>query len=295
MGKHLGSPVYQVNKALNRIFHPGTSRHKEKAAGRDTGRIYGIRTMKTYVEDGSRFAKWVKKEYGIRDIRKITPEMARAYIDRLAALDRSGGYIGRIKAALGKLSEALHGTRWDLGTAWHSDRRPDRAYSATDARRIYQDMGNNARDRQVGDVAQLQTIGGLRVSEAAQLRGRDIDVERCTLHLERGTKGGRVREVKLAEKYRPYLQELKDQAENHQDGCVFKGRGSLADRVERAVNAACKRLGIKDRGTHAFRGTFANTRYQQYIASDKTELQARRLLAADLGHGRVQVTYSYVA
>ncbi len=101
--------------------------------------------------------------------------------------------------------------------------------------------------------------------------------------------------VTVDPKYREYLQALKDRADRRPDGCVFQGRGSLAARTERAVNASCKRLGIKDKGTHAFRGTFANTRYQKYRAQGKSDREARKLLAADLGHGRVQVTYSYVA
>ena len=213
----------------------------------------------------------------------------------LAAKNRSGGYLGRIKAAISKLSVALTGESWELGEVWHSQRHPERRYSPENARQIVTNLREHARDPQVAEVACLQVIGGLRHQEAVMLRGKDIDADRCVLHLERGTKSGRPRKVLVDKKCRGYLQALKKRAGLHSDGHVFQSRGRLGRRVERAVDEACKRLGIQDQGTHGFRGTFANVRYGEYRAAGLSEREARRMLAVDLGHGRVAVTYSYVA
>ena len=290
----LGSPAYQVKNALNEVFVPGASRHEDKKRGLAQARIYSFGTIRAYVEDCTRFAKWARKEYGVRDIRDLTPEMARTYIDTLAANERSGGYLGRIKAAIAKLSVVLHDERWDLGTGWHSDQRPERSYSPDDAKRIVTDLREHARDPQVADVAELQRIGGLRRREAAQLRRQDIDPARCTLHLVRGTKGGRIREVRVDPAHRDYLKALKERATGRRDGHVFQGRGSLGRRTERAVDEACRRLGIDDQGTHGFRGTFAQERYAEYRSEGSTDKAARKRLTQDLGHGRIAVTYAYV-
>ncbi len=290
----LGSPPYQVTQALNRIFTPGRSRYQDKATGRAEGRIYGIRTMRTYVEDCSRFAKWARDQYGVRDIRQITPEMARAYLDGLAAKERSGGYIARVKAAIGKLSIALHGQKWELGAGWHSDRRPERSYSPVEAKRIEANIRERGRDKQPADVVGLQRIAGLRREEAVRLRGQDIDPKRCIIRVDKGTKGGRPREVRVDPQHRDYLSSLKERAAQHRDGHVFQGRAGLGRRTEDAVRYACQRLGIQDRGTHGFRRMFAQERYRKYREQGLGDREARRELARDLGHGRIAVTYSYV-
>jgi integrase len=289
----LGSPAYQVKNALNTVFTPGRSRHDDKARGLADGRVYSFGTMRKYVEDGTRFARWVRSEYGVRDIRHITPAMARAYIDHLAAKERSGGYLGRVQSAIGKLSVALHGERWDLGAGWHSDRRPERAYTPDQARQIEADIRQNARDKQPADVVKLQRIAGLRCEEAVRLRAQDIDSERCTIRADKGTKGGRPRTVRLDPRHGDYLASLKERAERH-GGHVFQARGSLGKRTENAVTRACRRLGLQDCGTHGFRKTFAQGRYREYCAAGMSDQEARQKLAEDLSHGRRDVTYSYV-
>lgn len=290
-----GSPAYQVTNALKTLFTPGSSRHSDKRAGQVDKHIYGIHTMRAYVEDGTRFAIWARDQYGVKNVREITPEMACAYIDDLAARERSGGYIGRVKAALGKLSVALHGYRWELGTGWHSDPHPERVYTPDEAAQIIDDLQRHARDPQAADVVRLQTVAGLRREEAVRLRGQDIDPDRGLIHLERGTKGGRLRQVQVDREHAGFLQSLKARAAGCSDGCVFQGRGSLGRRVEQAVDQACRRLGLVDRGTHGFRKTFARARYDQYQAEGMSDPEARQALTGDLGHGRRQVTYSYVS
>lgn len=294
MSKH-GSTAFQVTQALNAIFAPGESRHAAKESGDADGHIYSIGTMRTYVEDGARFARWAKATHDIHDIRELTPEHAREYLDILGRKGRAGGYLGRVQSAIEKLSAALHGAHWDLGKGWHSDAHPERAYTPNDANALIADLRAHARDPQTADVVQLQVVAGLRVNEAVRLRGQDFDVEGCQLRLERGTKGGRMRAVTVDPAHRVFLQEMCDLGIRHSDGHVFQGRGSLAGRTERAVNEACKRLGIEDCGTHGFRKTFAQARYVDYLHDNTDDRTARRQLANDLGHGRAAVTVHYVA
>jgi integrase len=112
--------------------------------------------------------------------------------------------------------------------------------------------------------------------------------------LVRGTKGGRIREVRIDPKHSKFLEALKERGKRNSDGHIFRGRGSLGQRTERAVDEACRRLGIDDQGTHGFRRTFAQERYREYRGEGSTDKEARRRLTHDLGHGRIAVTYSYV-
>ena len=69
---------------------------------------------------------------------------------------------------------------------------------------------------------------------------------------------------------------------------------SLARRVRSAVQQACIRLGEPCYSTHGFRRTFAQERYRNLRAEGLDDRAARRALAGDLGHNRIDVTYSYV-
>ncbi|MHC4617187.1 MAG: tyrosine-type recombinase/integrase [Planctomycetota bacterium] len=296
MGKR-GSWRFQIDKAFKRIDRIGHSRHQDKTNGRGTDGIYSSRTWHDYREACRGCAEWAKREYGIRtDIRLLTPEIGQAYLDHRAKQGVSGGTLGRIKAALVKLSVALYGQegKWTLAETWHSDRRPEKAYTPQQARQIEASVRKHARDPQTADVVKLASIGGLRRQEAVSLRGQDINVERCTLTLVKDTKGGKVRTVRIDPKHREYLAKLKRQAAGHNDGSVFRGRGGLARRVENAVAAACKRLGIARKGVHAFRKTWAQERYRVYREQGLSDAQARRKLSRGIGHRRIDVTYHYV-
>ncbi len=169
-----GSVVRQVEMALQAIFTDGVSRAELKARGLAGQRIVSHRTMTDYQADCCRFAKWCKLAYGIQYLREITPAMAEEYVQGYIDLDRSGGHIGKVKAAIRKLDVAMRKRRWrkrsapDLlaaGGGWHSDRRPERAYTPEQAARIVAFMRERARDKQTADVAQLQRVVGLGLDD----------------------------------------------------------------------------------------------------------------------------------
>jgi len=305
----MGRPsiVYQVSETLRRIFTPGISRHELKQRRLDGERITGIQTMRDYVKSACLFAHWCKLSYGIRDICQITPEMAERYIAGLRDRELSGGYIGKIKAAIRKLDVAARATGHRSPTAppllspgggWHSDRRPERAYTKHQAERIVGYLRGHARDRQVADAVQLQWVAGLRISEAVMIRGQDIDPRTCTVHAVQATKGGKPRLVSVDPRHRPFLERLCGLAQSHRDGHVFQGRGSrgesLIRRVQSAVRYACKQLEIADYGTHGFRRCWAQERYQELGEQGLDDSTARRVVARELGHNRLDVTYSYI-
>jgi len=309
MEASMGQPsvTHQVAETLKGIFTPGISRHALKKRGLDGARITGIQTMQDYVKAGSLFARWCKSHYGVRDIRRITPEMAEQYIAVLHDRELSGGYIGKVKSALCKLDIAMKAREYrphnappllSPGGGWHSDRRPERAYTPDQAERIVGYLRAHARDGQVADVVQLQWVAGLRVSEAAMIRGQDIDPRTCTVHAVRATKGGRPRVINVDSQHRPFLEKLKEQAQAHLDGHVFQGRGSrgasLVRRTQEAVSYACERLEITGYGTHGFRRSWAQERYGTLRDQGLDDHEARRLVAQGLGHNRLDVTYSYI-
>lgn len=301
------SVTHQVNVVLNEVFDPGKSRHKLKASGQAKENITSISTMITYVDANVRFAKWCKSRYGIRYLSGITPDMAKLYITELHDRELSGGYIGKIKSAVRKLDVAMRKKRWyqpdappllEPGGGWHSDRHPERAYTLQQADCIVRYMREHTRDKQTANVVWLQRVAGLRITEAVMLRGQDIDLNTCTVYAVKSTKGGRPRKVNVDPKHQVFLERLKDQSENHRDSHVFQGRGhrgqSLVKRTRSAVRYACERLDIEHYSTHGFRRTWAQEQHQELLEQGLNDRESRQSVAEGLGHGRVDVTYSYI-
>jgi hypothetical protein len=53
-------------------------------------------------------------------------------------------------------------------------------------------------------------------------------------------------------------------------------------------------LGISASGIHRFRSNYARARYDELLAEGKTEREARKQVARELGHRRTSVTNSYI-
>ncbi|MBU0490531.1 MAG: site-specific integrase [Chloroflexi bacterium] len=129
----LGSPKHQVAQALGKLYkHSG--QRQDKARGIAHRYIYDTDTLHAYIADGTQFANWCRDRWDIRDIRRLQARHARLFLDDLAAREQAGGTLERKRAAIRKLSFALHGEAWaNLGSAWPSDPRPERAYQRDDA------------------------------------------------------------------------------------------------------------------------------------------------------------------
>jgi len=304
MGK--SSLRHQVKRALQVLFAPGESRDTSKTQGQAGDRIFSFATITTYLEDGVRMVQWCQETYGVRELSEITPAMVIEYVAHLIDAEVSGGYLGRVKAAIRKLDRGTRALSWQKRTApewlpagggWHSDARPERAYTLEQAEQLIAALAG-AGDPQIALVVRLQCVAGLRVGEAAMVRGQDIDVAAGIVQVRRGSKGGRPRDVTIDPQHREFLQRLQQRAAGHRDGCVFQGRGdrgaSLIQRTQTAVATACQTLGILCYGTHGFRKTYAQARYAEEFAAGATDRTAREQLTQELGHNRIAVTYSYV-
>ena len=300
---------HQMLRALQAIFKPGYSRHIDRLHGR-TDAIRGIQTMRSMVADTKQFARFVRARWPeVRELRELRPEMASAMIEDLVQRDDSGGRIGRMAASLRKLDVAcrhigamerdapalLPLAPRGLGSSFHSDPRP-KGYTNEDARRIVEYV--SSRDEQVGRVLELMRIAGLRVSEAAHLRGEDIDAEKGLLHLGGAvnhSKGGRPREVHLEPGHEAFLAGLVSTAQGHPDGHIFASRRSLPERARAWIRKACDELGIRPLGTHGLRKTFASEEHRRLRAEGMEERQTLRVVAKQLGHNRLLVVrQSYV-
>ena len=299
MPKNFGSPVFQVEKALQAVFTPGESRHTGKLDGTAAGRIYSIGAMKTYLSCDIVFTRWVRAEFNEKFIGGITPEMVNGFIRSLHDRDLSHATINKYIAAIAKLDAGLRAVGWRRGDARelvpvelygrHADARPA-PYSAEQAGQIIAYVRQYCPDRRLALAAEAAWRGGLRISEAAGLRASEISETGWTLNLDgHSTKGGRPRTVSVDDVGRRFFIELRKSAQRRGVDNVFRDRRGLPRELERWINRACRDLGIEHSRVHEFRAAYANELYERLVAEGATDRQARREVAAALGHGRIDV------
>jgi integrase/recombinase XerD len=134
---------------------------------------------------------------------------------------------------------------------------------------------------------------GLRVSEVAMLKVRDIDSERMLIRVERG-KGGQYRNAMLSPDLltllRQWWQVGHRQGVLHRDGWLFPGQHALKPistrQLYRVVVEAAKAAEITRRvGPHTLRHSFAT-----HLLEDGVDI---RIIQALLGHAKLENTALY--
>ena len=81
-----GSLGYQMMKALQSIFRPGTSRDAAKKHHREKILITSVGTMRTMSADAHQLARFIRESLPeVKLLAEVGPEMAKAYIASLEA------------------------------------------------------------------------------------------------------------------------------------------------------------------------------------------------------------------
>ncbi|AHJ12847.1 MULTISPECIES: hypothetical protein [Sulfurospirillum] len=94
---------YQTGLLSEVIFHPGLS----KALQKQTGELANTRTIQTYREIWNQLGNYVKDNYGIKDLQKLTPEYIMGFMMKKVFQGVSEQYLETISCAIGKLEHAL--------------------------------------------------------------------------------------------------------------------------------------------------------------------------------------------
>lgn len=302
----MGSLKHQVVTCLNSLKAFDTSRHEALKKGGAESLIFSVGTIKTYCHLNVSFIEWCRDHHAIKRVAEITPEMTEAFLANLRERSLSPATINTYVCAIKKLDTGMRQMGWRRANAAplvsaHDGRRADviaDPYSNEDARRLI--VALTQLDPQYGQVARLQRISGLRISEAVYLQARQIVPDGNWIVLQGPglhTKGGRPRQVPILSQHQPLLVELRGQGLEHLDGHVFLHRQSLASAVKRAASRLAPKLGIQfGDGTHSLRKLYANELYD-YLLSEKTlpSDDARRLVSQALGHNRSDVLKAYLS
>ena len=301
----MGSLKAQVTYSLNALKAFGHSRHQALADGSAADKIFAIRTMQNYCELNVTFAEWCRDRYRIRRLGDITPDHAVAFLTNLRSRGLSPATVTTYASAIKKLDTGLRAVGWRRRKAESlvqdfQGRRADIVadpYTQDDAERLIAAMAEL--DPQYGQVARLQRVSGLRVSEAVHLQADGVAADGSQITLTGpGThaKGGRSRVAPVLALHRPEVVALRDQGLANPDRHLFQNRQSLTGAVKRAASRLAVRLGVEvGDGTHSLRKLYANELYGELMASRGLSREdARRAVTHALGHSRLDVLKAYL-
>lgn len=296
-----GSVLNQVVTCLSSLNKFGSSKYEAKQELRSAGitksadiasntGIYSSNTMKNYINAGVQAFQFIKDEYGIKDITKITSEMIQNYLAyRAEQVDYKTLKIDM--AGINKLEQAVNSyNNCDVNfrsgvEAFRSEIKQNLEYTknVNESRSL---MNPNAVVQSISNesyklVADMQLTYGFRVNEVANI---DINkqVDNNTLTVQ--AKGGQLISKELSSEHLSKLQELSS------NGIFNISKLEYGKELKNACSVNSERY----TGSHALRHNYAQNQFEGYARSGMSYNECLRATAEDLGHHREDITHRYL-
>ena len=270
------------------------------------------------------FGKFLKEDQGLRDLRKVDEEHIRAYGEHLAERVEAGtlaassahDYVSAMNTAM----SVARGNDDLRMTAVKDFGIPERSGIAVENKAIsvseHERITSSLNDR-MSAIVGLQRELGLRLKESCLINAKDVykqAIEHGIVRIEDGTKGGREREVPMTSESQ--IEALRVAAELQGNHHSMTPTDQTYIQFQRDMYKAV------GRGMHGERHYYAQARYEQeigvkspiaagiahkdrfdYIAKElnltkekakEEDHNARLKVSNELGHGRIQITNSYL-
>lgn len=242
--------------------------------------------------------------FGLAHPKGLKPKHVDALVSRWQGEGLASGTIKNRLASLRWLcchvgKGSILGSNEDYGLA------PRAGYRGNRGHKLDLDALDRITDPRAHMAVRLMAAFGLRREEAIKFRPALSDKGHY-LAIKAGTKGGRYREVPvIMARQRALLEEAKALAGN---GSLIPDHKSYKQQLE-VVKHQCAKAGVS--ALHGLRHNWAQAMYRQLtgwrcpaaggpryrdlsIAEKQRDEEARRLIAEWLGHGRTEVTNTYL-
>ena len=239
------SLFYQFNSALDMCFVLHFDKHSDKHNPQsESNHIIKSLSAKSNLKDFAHdFATFIKNEYGVKQVKQITPDMCQSYIERKATENCSLKTIKTYQSNLLKLSKCANKTfniRTDYSVSVDESKiektETIKQYSFT-----RQEMEKIlAAPRSCDSLTALKFAyqTGVRVNTLERLEVRHIDFKNCEITIYKD-KGNRTRVLPMSEETASLLrQQIK--GKNPQDRVFAVRKGS----VNRYLRRRCEKLNI---------------------------------------------------
>lgn len=271
-------------------------------------------TAETVSDRFSQFASWAKGE-GLRRLEEVSRDTVAAYGRELATRvenqELSPAYAQNLVSAVNTVMSAVTRGQWESVSptkhAGISERSSVRETPATSTDRASYEQAREYLSERGQAIADMARDLGLRSKEASLIdaqKAADQARETGSVTISDGTKGGRPRglenlskrQIATLERAREVQGGDRSMIPADQTWAQFR-EGELRDTRE-----ALQDRGID--GLHDLRSGYAGDRYQDLTGqrppveggevSREADQAAREQIAAELGHGRIDVTNSYL-
>jgi len=302
---------------LSRNFGWG-SRDMQDAARMALEATPGFSSIATHTQRFGKFKSFCK-ENGIGRMERITPEIVvdfgRGLADKVDSEEMKPAYAQNLLSSVNSVMRAATRGEWKSVSPTKECGIPQRCNirsTPTPEREKAQNAINEMRslgNERIAAIAALALDLGLRSKEASLL-----NAEKSLSQAEKvgyvsvtdGTKGGREREIPITNERQLQTLKTASEAQNgaravmppDQNWKQFR-EGELREARENVAEAT------GGRGIHDLRATYAAERYKALtgheapcnggkITDRQADMSAREQIAAELGHGRIDVLVSYI-
>ncbi|MDK0628322.1 integrase domain-containing protein [Clostridium perfringens] len=292
---------WQFLNAINSNFKEGMDKHSIKADGQMNGtRIFSYADRENLKDVASNFSNYMKENHSeIKMVKDIKPEHIQNFLNSKAnncsrkTLEQYGSKFNKLE----NLVNSTYGTNasykgFVVPATVEQTKIRNVAMSKSDFKKLENGFSNSKSSAK--EAIQLTSKLGLRVSECTKLQGRDINLEKGTVHVADG-KGGRDRDVKIRPEDKGYFANLKASVGDRERICPVQN-----DSINKAVQRQMERVGIankyQDTSIHAIRKMYAQEQYDRYREQGLEINQALGQVSVDLGHSenRLELMREYV-
>ena len=277
------SLFYQFNSAIDLNYRHHFNKHGDKSNPEtDSSHIVKSLSAKSNLKDFAHdFSAFIKSEYGVKQVKQITPDMCQSYIERKSAEGCSLKTIKTYQSNLLKLSKCANKTfdiRTDYSVSVDESKiektETIKQYSFTRAEMEKILAAPRSCDSLIALNFAFQT--GVRVNTLERLEVRHIDFKNGEITIYKD-KGNRTRVLPMSEETAKLLRE-QIKGKNPQDRVFAVKKGS----VNRYLRRRCEKLNIRTpngevkSGVHSIRKLWAEETAERHGT-------AKTMVA--LGHG----------
>lgn len=300
--KHQVYGVFMTITAFGESKHQAKEQIREKFANNSISntwhnlgkelKIYSYRTAEQYRTVAIDLMTFVKENFKVKDIEKLTNEHVNAYLESKLQENIKYSTFQNYAAAIEKLELALNtfSKQYNKGNVYNFDisnirDQAQKILSRSDPHRAYENpqaLINAIKNDIHKTIAQAQLEGGLRIKEInhlslSQFNDNSIKVK---------GKGGYVREIKLSETVYNNLKKIVSDA----GGKLIFDPSSYRN----SLKAAAKETKQAYTGSHGLRWSYAQNRMIELQKQGRTFNEARLIVSNELGHHRIDITSHYL-
>lgn len=319
------SLAFQIRAALVPLFHTpplglrpkGVKKHQLGEAER-ARYIWSGKTLENYLEWCNRWAKWARRELGLRQL-VDAQLMGQPWVQGMIDSDYSPWTIAGTISALRKLEVGIWhrwGRKVTLVVPESLVRRPVRRLDSRRRRGHYPageiQLLRTHIDPAYRDALEACLALGLRRHEVIAVQARDVDLSTRSFAIrgrdgesfDRGLppgyagvvrvrrgKGGRAREIPIPLRFLITLTDLVQRAEKP----TTRLWPVQAQAFGFAIIQGCRAAGMASRGAHGLRHSWAVHEYLHLRYRGFSDQDARQVISWWLGHNRLNVTTSYIS